>query len=89
MMTEVSFFSGFGFSEPCFMCVKPPFFCNPTIHRVTSFAIISYYAVLMFIDIDGIIYISYNKRNEVSQGEYEYFFNTHKCELVGDINGSE
>lgn len=38
---------------------------------------------------NGIIYISYNEQNEVSQEEYENYLNTHKCKLVGDINGSE
>ena len=42
-----------------------------------------------FLDIDGIIYISYNKRNEVSKEKYENYLKTHKCKLVGDINGSE
>ena len=40
-----------------------------------------------FLDIDGIIYISYNERNEVSQKEYNNYLNTHKCKLVGDVNG--
>lgn len=42
-----------------------------------------------FLDIDDIIYISYNERNEVSQEEYENYLNTHKCKLVGDVNGSK
>ncbi len=42
-----------------------------------------------FLDIDGIIYISYNERNEVSKEEYDNYLNTHKCKLVGDINGSK
>ena len=42
-----------------------------------------------FLDIDGIIYISYNERNEVSQEEYDNYLNTHKCKLVGDVNGSK
>ena len=42
-----------------------------------------------FLDIDDIIYISYNERNEVSQKEYDNYLKTHKCKLVGDINGSE
>ena len=42
-----------------------------------------------FLDIDGIIYISYNERNEVSQEEYNNYLNTHKCKLVGDVNGSK
>ena len=41
-----------------------------------------------FLDIDGIIFISYNERNEVSQEEYSNYLNTHKCKLVGDVNGS-
>ncbi len=42
-----------------------------------------------FLDIDSIIYISYNERNEVSKKEYDDYLNNHKCKLVGDINGSE
>ena len=42
-----------------------------------------------FLDINGIIYISYNERNEVSQKEYDNYLNTHKCKLVGDVNGSK
>lgn len=42
-----------------------------------------------FLDINGIIYISYNERNEVSQGEYANYLNAHNCKLVGDINGSK
>lgn len=41
-----------------------------------------------FLDIDGIIFISYNERNEVSQEEYNNYLKTHKCKLVGDVNGS-
>ena len=42
-----------------------------------------------FLDIDGIIYISYNERNEKTQDEYEAYLETHNCELVGDKNGSK
>lgn len=42
-----------------------------------------------FLDIDGIIYISYKERKEVSQEEYNNYLNTHKCKLVGDVNGSK
>lgn len=42
-----------------------------------------------FLDIDGIIYISYNERKEVSQEEYNNYLNTHKCKLVGDVSGSK
>lgn len=42
-----------------------------------------------FLDIDGIIFISYNERNEVSQEEYSNYLNTHKCKLVGDVSGSK
>lgn len=42
-----------------------------------------------FLDINGIINISYNERNEVSQEEYNEYLNTHKCKLVGDMNGSK
>lgn len=42
-----------------------------------------------FLDIDGIIFISYNERNEVSQKEYSNYLNAHKCKLVGDVNGSK
>ncbi len=40
-----------------------------------------------FLDIDDIIYISYNERREVSQEEYNNYLNNHKCKLVGDMNG--
>ena len=42
-----------------------------------------------FLNIDGIIYISYNERNEVSQEEYSNYLYTHKCKLVGDVNESK
>lgn len=42
-----------------------------------------------FLDIDGIIYISYNERNEVSNEAYNDYLNTHRCKLVGDVNGSK
>lgn len=42
-----------------------------------------------FIYINDIIYISYNERKEVSQEEYDNYLNTHKCRLVGDVNGSK
>lgn len=41
------------------------------------------------LDIDGIICISYNNRNEVSQGEYNNYLNTHRCKVIGDVNGSK
>lgn len=41
------------------------------------------------LNIDSIIYISYNERNEVSQEEYNNYLNTHKCKLVGDMNESK
>ncbi len=34
--------------------------------------------------INGIINISYNERNEVSQDKYEKYLETHNCRLVGD-----
>lgn len=42
-----------------------------------------------FLDIDGIIFISYNERNEVSQEKYSNYLNTYKCKLVGDVNESK
>jgi len=42
-----------------------------------------------FLDIDGIIYVSYNERNEVSEEEYNNYLKHHKCRLVSDINGSK
>lgn len=42
-----------------------------------------------FLDINGIIYVSYNERNEVSEKEYSNYLKRHKCRLVGDINGSK
>ncbi len=50
------------------------------------YSIGKYYEIL---NIDDIIYVSYNERREVSQEEYENYLNTHNCKLVGDINGSE
>lgn len=41
------------------------------------------------LDIDDIIYISYNEQNEVSQEEYNNYLNTQNCKLVGDVNGSK
>ena len=37
--------------------------------------------------INGIINISYNERNEVSQDKYEKYLETHNCRLVGDKSG--
>ncbi len=37
--------------------------------------------------INGIINISYNERNEVSQNKYEKYLETHNCKLVGDKSG--
>lgn len=39
-----------------------------------------------FINIDDIIYVSYNERNEVSKDEYENYLVNHECYLMGDIN---
>lgn len=50
------------------------------------YSIGKYYDIL---DINGIIYISYNERSEVSQEEYNNYLNTHKCKLIGDVNGSK
>lgn len=42
----------------------------------------------VILDFNDIIYISYNEqRNEVSQKEYSEYLKTHKCKLVGDVNG--
>ena len=41
------------------------------------------------LDINDIIYISYNKRNEVSRDEYNNYLKKHKCKLIGDVNGSK
>ena len=49
------------------------------------YSIGKYYDIL---DIDGIIYISYNERNEVSKKKYDNYLKEHKCRLVSDINGS-
>lgn len=43
-----------------------------------------YYEILK---INGIINISYNERNEVSQDGYEEYLETHNCKLVGDKSG--
>ena len=37
--------------------------------------------------INGIINISYNERDEVSQDKYEKYLETHNCRLVGDKSG--
>ena len=50
------------------------------------YSIGKYYDIL---GINGIIYISYNERSKVSQEEYNNYLNTHKCKLVGDVNGSK
>lgn len=42
-----------------------------------------------FLNIDGIISISYSDRNEVYQKDYNDYLNNHKCKLVGDSNGSK
>ncbi len=39
------------------------------------------------LNIDGIINISYNERNEKTRNEYEAFLETHNCKLVGDKDG--
>ena len=36
------------------------------------------------LNINDIIYITYNKRNEVSQEKYDKYLDTHKCTLVGE-----
>jgi hypothetical protein len=36
------------------------------------------------LNIDGIIFISYNERNEKTQLEYENYIESHNCSLVGD-----
>lgn len=41
------------------------------------------------LNINGIINISYRKRNEKTQAEYETYLKTHNCKLVGDKNGSK
>lgn len=41
----------------------------------------------VILDFNDIIYISYNERKDVSQKEYNKYLNTHKCKLVGDVNG--
>lgn len=48
------------------------------------YSIGKYYNIL---DIDDIIYISFNERNEKTQAEYENFLENHDCKLVGDNNG--
>lgn len=41
------------------------------------------------IDLDDILYITYNKRNETSQQEYENYIKNYNCILVGDQNEFE
>lgn len=48
------------------------------------YSIGKYYEIL---NIDGIIYISYNKRNERTKEEYEKYIKNHNCKLVGDKDG--
>lgn len=45
-----------------------------------------YYEIL---NIDGIITITYNKRNEKNYEEYNNFIKHHKCKLVGEIHESK
>lgn len=42
-----------------------------------------------FLSIDDIIYISYNKRNEVSKEDYDNYLKSHSCRLVSDKDGFE
>jgi len=42
-----------------------------------------------FLNIDDIIYISYNDRNETTFEKYESFINNNNCILVGEKNGSK
>lgn len=42
-----------------------------------------------FLSINGIIYVSYNERNEVSENEYNNYLKHHKCRLVGEIYESK
>lgn len=41
------------------------------------------------LNIDGIINISYNERNENTHKEYETYLKSHNCKLVGDKNGAK
>ncbi len=41
------------------------------------------------LDVDGIIYISYNELNEVTQENYENYLKNNNCSLMEDINGSK
>lgn len=41
------------------------------------------------LNVDGIITISYNKRNEKTEEEYKNFIKNNKCKLVGAENGSK
>lgn len=41
-----------------------------------------------FLDIDGIIYIYYSERNEVSEKDYYNFLKNYECRLVSDNYGS-
>jgi len=42
-----------------------------------------------FVNIDDIIYISYNERNETTKEEYENYLKNNNCKLAGEINGSK
>lgn len=48
------------------------------------YSIGKYYEIL---NIDGIISITYNERNEKTYEEYNTFIKNHNCSLVGDKNG--
>lgn len=39
------------------------------------------------LNIDDIIHISYNERNEITKQEYETYLKNHHCRLVGENNG--
>ena len=41
------------------------------------------------LNINGIIQITFRKRNEVTKEKYDDYIKNHKCTLVGDIDGSK
>lgn len=51
---------------------------------LSCYSIGKHYDIL---NIDDIIYISYNERNEKTKQEYQQYINNHNCSLVGDKNG--
>lgn len=50
------------------------------------YSIDKYYNI---IDLDGILFITYNERSKTTREEYESYIENHNCNLVGDKHGFE